>query len=96
MSISPVLRQPNCLDNTLTFIRFQLLQSDSGVYQTWTRWGRVGEHGQSAMLGDGSLNDALWNFDKKFKDKSGLKWDDRGEKPKPKKYVFVQTVFIDR
>ncbi|THW53395.1 PARP-domain-containing protein [Aureobasidium pullulans] len=88
------LNQTNASNNNNKFYRVQLLQSGSGVYQTWTRWGRVGEHGQSAMLGDGSLNDALWNFDKKFKDKSGLKWDDRGEKPKPKKYVFVERSYV--
>jgi poly [ADP-ribose] polymerase len=34
------------------------------------------------MLGDGSLADALYHFEKKFKDKSGLKWEDRGLDPK--------------
>ena len=70
----------------------QLLENGNH-YQTWTRWGRVGEQGQSAVLGDGSLDDALRNFEKKFKDKSGLKWADRGEKPKPNKYVFVEKSY---
>ena len=34
------------------------------------------------MLGNGSLPDAIKNFEKKFKDKSGLKWEDRGSDPK--------------
>ena len=59
----------------------------------WTRWGRVGESGQNAMLGNGQLENALSLFDKKFKDKSGLKWDDRGEKPKASKYVFVERSY---
>ena len=46
----------------------QLLTNGSD-YKTWTRWGRVGEHGQSALLGSGSFADALKNFEKKFKDK---------------------------
>lgn len=62
-------------------------------FKTWTRWGRVGERGQSAVLGSGSFQDALSNFDKKFKDKTGLKWDDRGSDPKPKKYVFVEKSY---
>lgn len=45
------------------------------------------------MLGSGSLDDALKNFDKKFKDKSGLKWADRGEEPKPSKYVFIERSY---
>jgi poly [ADP-ribose] polymerase len=70
----------------------QLLEN-GGQYRTWTRWGRVGENGQNAVLGNGSLGDALQNFEKKFKDKSGLKWADRGEEPKPKKYVFVERSY---
>lgn len=62
-------------------------------YRTYTRWGRVGERGQSAILGSGSFQDALANFDKKFKDKTGLKWDDRGSDSKPKKYVFVEKSY---
>ncbi|KAI4719294.1 PARP-domain-containing protein [Aureobasidium sp. EXF-10727] len=89
------LNQTNSSNNNNKFYRVQLLQSSSGTrYQTWTRWGRVGEHGQSAMLGDGSLQDAFVQFDKKFKDKSGHRWNERGEKPKPKKYVFVERSYL--
>ncbi|KAG9698518.1 PARP-domain-containing protein, partial [Aureobasidium melanogenum] len=89
------LNQTNASNNNNKFYRVQLLEDASGArYQTWTRWGRVGEHGQTAMLGDGSLEDAFSHFEKKFKDKSGLKWDDRGEKPKPKKYVFVERSYL--
>ena len=70
----------------------QLLENGAD-HKTWTRWGRVGERGQSAVLGSGSLDDALRNFEKKFKDKSGLKWADRGEKPKAGKYVFVERSY---
>ena len=34
------------------------------------------------MLGNGALSDAIKNFETKFKDKSGLKWEDRGANPK--------------
>lgn len=70
----------------------QLLQR-GGEYKTWSRWGRVGERGQSALLGSGSLADALKQFEKKFKDKSGLKWDDRSSNPKPGKYTFVERSY---
>ena len=61
----------------------QVIQSPNGKsFNTWSRWGRVGERGQMAMLGDGSLADALKNFEKKFKDKSGLTWENRGLDPK--------------
>ena len=45
------------------------------------------------MLGSGTLPDALSNFEKKFKDKSGLRWDDRGDQPKPKKYAYVERSY---
>jgi poly [ADP-ribose] polymerase len=72
----------------------KLLQNGSGSdFKTWTRWGRVGERGQSAMLGNGSLADAHKNFEKKFKDKSGLTWANRGDEPKAGKYAYVERSY---
>jgi poly [ADP-ribose] polymerase len=34
-------------------------------------------------------------FEKKFKDKSGLAWSDRGKNPKPGKYAFVEKNYDD-
>lgn len=62
-------------------------------YKTWTRWGRVGDHGQTLTLGGPSLEDAMKQFEKKFKDKSGLAWADRGKNPKPLKYAFVERSY---
>ncbi|KAK8874310.1 poly polymerase catalytic domain-containing protein [Apiospora arundinis] len=87
------LNQTNASSNNNKFYRVQLLRNVAGDFRTWTRWGRVGEGGQSAQLGDGSLDDALKHFNKKFKDKSGLAWADRGEKPKPKKYAFIERSY---
>ncbi|OHW98329.1 PARP-like domain-containing protein [Colletotrichum incanum] len=86
------LNQTNATNNNNKFYRIQLVQ-DGTTYKTWTRWGRVGEWGQCAVLGDGTLNDALSNFDKKFKDKSGLAWANRGDDPKPKKYAFIERSY---
>lgn len=69
------------------------MTNDRGTFKTWTRWGRVGAAGQSATLGTGSLESALREFDKKFKDKTGLTWEDRGHAAKPKKYVFVERSY---
>jgi poly [ADP-ribose] polymerase len=35
-----------------------------------------------AMLGNGALDHAIDEFEKKFKGKSGLNWEDRGGDPK--------------
>lgn len=64
-------------------------------FAVWTRWGRVGEFGQKALLNASSLDDALRIFQKKFKDKSGLAWDCRGDHPKPNKYAFVEVNYKD-
>lgn len=60
-------------------------------FAVWTRWGRVGESGQHSLIDSPSLQDALRTFEKKFKDKSGLLWSNRGDDPKPKKYAFVEV-----
>ncbi|OHF01880.1 hypothetical protein CORC01_02758 [Colletotrichum orchidophilum] len=86
------LNQTNASNNNNKFYRVQLVQ-DGKTFKTWTRWGRVGEFGQCAVLGNGSLDDALKNYDKKFKDKSGLPWVKRGDPPKPGKYAFVERSY---
>ena len=59
-----------------------LFSAQDDDYRTWTRWGRVGEHGQSALLGAGGRHDAIKQFEKKFKDKSGHSWGNRLDPPK--------------
>jgi poly [ADP-ribose] polymerase 2/3/4 len=85
------LNQTNAGNNNNKFYRIQLLVGANGQdYRTWTRWGRVGEGGQNALLGSGTRNEALAQFDKKFKDKTGHKWDNRHELPKKGKYTYIE------
>ena len=85
------LNQTNAGQNNNKFYRIQLLVDGTGQdYWTWTRWGRVGEGGQNAMLGSGSLDHALVQFEKKFKDKTGHKWDSRHEPAKKGKYTYIE------
>lgn len=88
------LNQTNSGNNNNKFYRVQLLYNGSD-YKTWTRWGRVGDRGQSKILGGGGLADAMKNFDSKFKDKSGLNWSNRGDKPKAGKYTFLERTYGD-
>lgn len=85
--------QTNAKDNVNKFYRIQVLVGPNNDCKTWTRWGRVGEVGQSMVLGDGSLANAKKHFEKKFKDKSGLLWTERMESPKPGKYVFIERSY---
>ncbi|KAI0970102.1 poly polymerase catalytic domain-containing protein [Xylaria arbuscula] len=87
------LNQTNASNNNNKFYRLQLLRSVTGNYKTWTRWGRVGEYGQSKSLGSGSKEDALKQFNDKFKSKSGLTWDSRGDPQKPGKYAFIEKSY---
>ncbi|KAL4931161.1 putative poly(ADP)-ribose polymerase PARP [Aspergillus undulatus] len=85
------LNQTVAAANNNKFYRLQLLVSKDGFkYHTWSRWGRVGESGQSAHLGDGTLDNAKKCFEKKFKDKTGLSWKDRLNAPKNGKYTFIE------
>jgi poly [ADP-ribose] polymerase len=78
-------------ENKNKFYRVQILESaNKKDYRTWTRWGRVGERGQNALLGEGSLVEAKKHFDRKFKDKAGLSWTDRFGAPKKGKYTFIE------
>ncbi|KAI8633460.1 PARP-domain-containing protein [Xylariaceae sp. FL1651] len=87
------LNQTNASNNNNKFYRLQVLRSVNGDYRTWTRWGRVGEYGQSKTLGNGSLDSALKEFDSKFKSKSGLSWTSRGDPPKAGKYAFIEKSY---
>ncbi|KAL8696901.1 MAG: hypothetical protein Q9201_007420 [Fulgogasparrea decipioides] len=91
------LNQTNIGGNNNKFYRLQLLQDENG--KQWfvhTRWGRVGEFGQMKTMPHGSnLESALKEFDKKFKDKSGHKWEDRSEPAKKGKYTFIEKSYED-
>lgn len=91
------LNQSDSGANANKFYRLQLLQSKSspGTWCTWTRWGRVGEDGQNAMLGGAGFSDAMVQFEKKFKDKTGNTWADRNGPLKAKKYAFIERSYED-
>lgn len=87
------LNQTNIGDNNNKFYFLQLLKATDGkTYFTHTRWGRVGEPGQSKTIGPESFEEALKDYEKRFKDKSGLDWENRYEEPtsKSKKYTFIE------
>ncbi|KAL8737665.1 MAG: hypothetical protein Q9181_001455 [Wetmoreana brouardii] len=91
------LNQTNIGGNNNKFYRLQLLHDENG--EQWfvhTRWGRVGEFGQVKTMSHGStFASALKEFDKKFKDKSGHKWEDRSEPAKKGKYTFIEKSYED-
>ncbi|OAA55504.1 Poly(ADP-ribose) polymerase, catalytic domain protein [Niveomyces insectorum RCEF 264] len=84
------LNQTNSGNNNNKFYRIQILDLGNNQFRTWTRWGRVGEKGQSSVLGNGTLEDALKKFNQKFRDKSGVLWGNRSSDPVPGKYAFIE------
>ncbi|KAL8810323.1 MAG: hypothetical protein Q9200_002678 [Gallowayella weberi] len=91
------LNQTNIGGNNNKFYRVQLLyKANDDTYFTHTRWGRVGDFGQIKTMGPfDSLEPALKEYEKKFRDKSGLKWEDRGEPAKKGKYTFIERSYED-
>ncbi|KAG8534078.1 uncharacterized protein KY384_000921 [Bacidia gigantensis] len=88
------LNQTNIGGNNNKFYRLQLLVTGKGnKYYTHTRWGRVGEFGAVKTMGPFDLEAALKEYEKKFKDKSGHKWEDRGEPAKKGKYTFIEKSY---
>ena len=85
------LNQTDSGRNNNKFYRLQVIQSSPPTkYVCWTHWGRVGECGQNAVIGPTTLEGAKTAFEKKFKDKSGLKWENRLDAAKPGKYTFIE------
>lgn len=86
------MNQTNRQNNNNKFYFIQLLEPNkpNGKYVTWTRWGRVGENGQSTDFSGLELNTAKSTFEQKFRAKSGLAWKDRFDNPKSGKYTFLE------
>lgn len=86
-----VLNQTNIGENNNKFYIIQLI-SDGTLYFIWTRWGRVGENGSNNLANCGNLETGVSEFKKKFKAKTGNKWEDIDAfKSKNEKYTLVET-----
>lgn len=62
-----MLNQTNIGANNNKFYRMQLLREDSSEHWLWTRWGRVGDKGQSQLQGPFDADTGLREFKKKFR-----------------------------
>jgi poly [ADP-ribose] polymerase len=86
-----ILNQTNVGANNNKFYVIQLL-TKGGKYYAWTRWGRVGETGQSALVGPTDLTAAQKAFNAKFKDKTKNAWEDRASfKPAAGRYTLIEV-----
>ena len=91
------LTKSELLKNCNKFFKMQVLYrqrpNKEFEFWTWTRQGRVGEIGQNSTYGNGSLPGAIEEFEAIFYEKSGLKWEERGDIPRKNKYVFIEKVY---
>lgn len=76
------------------FYRLQLVHDEiQGVFVVFTNWGRIGEEGKFQNTPFHSDEDAISEFKKIFKSKTGNAWESRAEFVKhSKKYNLVQRV----
>eukprot|EP00727_Mastigamoeba_balamuthi_P006381 m51a1_g2363 hypothetical protein (631) ;mRNA; r:636109-638754 len=90
-----MLSQTNIGSNNNKFYVIQLLRHTStGRLAVWTRWGRIGEKGQSNLLCCTSLASAKDAFRKKFRDKTVNDWESRSDfVSKPGKYTLIQLCY---
>ena len=79
-----MLNQADLKKNNNKFYIIQLLEKDSGQdFRVWTRWGRVGENGQSNLYppptetSSLSIENAKKQFANKFRDKTKNIWEER-------------------
>ena len=70
------LNQVNIGNNNNKFYVIQVIQHPGG-YMTFTRWGRVGEVGQNAQAQFSDKNQAIREFEAKFRDKTKNNWANR-------------------
>ncbi|KAK5940734.1 hypothetical protein PMZ80_007151 [Knufia obscura] len=91
------LNLSNVSGNNNKFYALQALADEKkkSRFYSHTRWGRVGEEGQIKTMEESSLEDAKKDFEKKFKEKTGLEWSDRMDKPKDKKYTYIEKSYED-
>ncbi|KAH3881504.1 protein mono-ADP-ribosyltransferase PARP3-like [Dreissena polymorpha] len=90
-----MLNQTNIGDNNNKYYVIQVLEKGGNFY-AWNRWGRVGEAGANAMKGPIGRDAAVKDFEKKFKDKTRNKWEDRSNfKPSSGKYTLIEMADED-
>lgn len=83
-------------NNNNKFYQLQLIETSRNgqtLYWCATRWGRNGADGKNLLYGPDHLSTMIEEYRKKFKDKTGLAWEDRHEEPRNKKYTFLESEY---
>src|ERR1019366_1729853 len=86
---SCLLNQVQIKTNANKFFRLDLV-TKTGKYYLWKRWGRVGAPGAVMLSSEMPEFQAIMQFEKTFKDKTGLSWDDRESTPMEDHYAYMK------
>lgn len=85
------LNQTHIDANNNKFYIIQALEG-GGKFYAWNRWGRVGEPGQNKLMPCATAEQAVKEFEKKFREKTSNSWAARGSfKAVNGKYHIVET-----
>ncbi|KAJ1311334.1 hypothetical protein OPQ81_009829 [Rhizoctonia solani] len=93
-----MLNQTDALNNNNKFYVVQLLHpsNNKNSVSLHVRWGRVGENGSSQDKGPFSPSQAVQEFLKQFKSKTGADWKNRQTmQPKKGKYMWLERAYGD-
>lgn len=71
---SVVLNQTDITKNNNKYYKIQLIETDDGLYHVFRCWGRVGYNGQSSLNEFSSIQGAINDFAKAYKDKTKNVW----------------------
>ncbi|XP_060925342.1 protein mono-ADP-ribosyltransferase PARP3 [Limanda limanda] len=86
-----MLNQTNVGHNNNKFYVIQVIKANN-KYHTWNRWGRVGEGGQSKLNTFDKPENAVKDFERKFKDKTKNNWSDHTNfVSHPGKYTLIEV-----
>ncbi|KLO20418.1 PARP-domain-containing protein [Schizopora paradoxa] len=94
-----MLNQTNINKNNNKFYVLQLLHTigNNSSCLLFLRWGRVGENGQSQTKGPWSTTQAINEFKKQFRSKTGISWEMRKDvvanTPRAGKYTWLERDF---
>lgn len=75
VTLSKIEVRSSLLNDTFNFYKMQIINHKAkNIYILFTKWGRIGDQGQYQQTPYQTLDEAVLNFGKIFKSKTGNLW----------------------